>query len=151
MSVSRTTVVAAAGYRAAVVAVAPVLLLVVAVWHPYLAGRLPNDAAVAEAVLSGPTRWGLAHVAAGLAFGFVVLAFVAIRSWLREAGEQRWSGAGLPLIVLGSALYTLLPGMEFGPLAAAEAGVDMAAVQAELEPWFVAVLVAGAVLFVIGV
>lgn len=142
---------AAARYRAGVLAVAPVLLLVAGVWHPYLPGRLPNDTAVAEAVLQDPTRWGLAHVAAGVAFGFTVLAFVAIRNQLREAGEQRWSGAGLPLVVLGSALYTMLPGMELAPLAAAESGADVAAVQAALEPWFVPVLIAGAGMSVLGI
>jgi hypothetical protein len=145
-----TTAAAAARYRAAVLAVTPVLLLVAAAWHPYLPGRLPNDTAVAEAVLSNPTRWGLAHLAAGAAFGFAVLAFVAIRNQLREAGE-RWSGAGLPLVVLGSALYTMLPGMELAPLAAAESGADVAAVQAALEPWLVPVLIAGAGMFVLGV
>jgi hypothetical protein len=146
-----TTVAAAARYRAGVLAVTPALLLVAAAWHPYLPGRLPNDTAVAEAVLPDPTRWGLAHVAAGVAFGFAVLAFVAIRNQLREAGEQRWSGAGLPLVVLGSALYTMLPGMELAPLAAAESGADVAAVQAALAPWLVPVLMAGAGMFGLGV
>jgi len=150
MTDPRTTV-AAARYRAGVLAVTPVLLLVAGAWHPYLPGRLPNDTAVAEAVLPDPTRWGLAHLAAGVAFGFAVLAFVAIRNQLREAGEQRWSGAGLPLVVLGSALYTMLPGMELAPLAAAESGADVAAVQAALEPWFVPVLIAGAGMFVLGI
>lgn len=147
---TRTTVAAATRYRAAVMAVTPVLLLVAAAWHPYIPGRLPNDTAVAEAVLPDPTRWGLSHLAAGVAFGFAVLAFVAIRNQLREAGEQRWSGAGLPLVVLGSAVYAMLPGMELAPLAAAKSGADVAAVQAALEPWFVPVLVAGAGLFVLG-
>lgn len=150
MTDPRTTAAAAARYRAGVLAVTPVLLLIAAAWHPYIPGRLPNDTAVAEAVLPDPTRWGLAHLAAGVAFGFVVLAFVAIRNQLREAGEQRWSGAGLPLVVLGSAVYTMLPGMELAPLAAAESGADVVAVQAALEPWFVPVLAAGAGLFVLG-
>jgi hypothetical protein len=151
MTAPTTTVAAAARYRAGVLAVTPVLLLVAAAWHPYLPGRLPNDTAVAEEVLSDPTRWGLAHLAAGVAFGFAVLAFVAIRNQLREAGEHRWSGVGLPLVVLGSTLYTMLPGMELAPLAAAESGADVAAVQAALEPWFVPVLFAGAGMFVLGI
>jgi len=151
MTDARTTAPAAARYRAGVVALTPLLLLVAAAWHPYIPGRLPNGTAVAEAVLPDLTRWGLAHLAAGVAFGFVVLAFVAIRNQLREAGEQRWSGAGLPLVVLGSVLYVMLPGMEFASLAAAESDADVAAAQAALEPWFVPVLVAGAALFVLGI
>jgi hypothetical protein len=146
-----TTVAATARYRAGVLAVTPVLLLVAAAWHPYLPGRLPNGTAVAEAVLPDPTRWGLAHLAAGVAFGFAVLAFVAIRNQLREAGEQRWSGVGLPLVVLGSALYIMLPGMELAPLAAAGSGADVAAVLAALEPWLVPVLITGAGMFALGI
>jgi hypothetical protein len=120
-------------------------------WHPYLPGRLPNDAAIAAAVAADTTRWGLAHLAAGVGSGVLVLAFLAIRSYLREAGEDEWSPVGLPFIVIGSTLYTLLPGMEFAPLAAAEAGGDVQATQAALAPWFVSILVAGAVAFGVGI
>jgi len=140
-----------ARFRAATVAVAPVVLLAAFVWHPYLPGRLPNDAAVAAAVAADTTRWGLAHLAAGVGSGVVVLAFLAIRGYLREAGENRWSLLGLPCIVMGSTLYTLLPGMEFAPLAAAEVGGDVQAAQAALTPWFVSILVSGAFTFAVGV
>jgi uncharacterized membrane protein len=140
-----------AGFRAAAVALTPVLLLVAFLWHPYLPGRLPNDALVAEAVGAGTTRWGLAHLAAGIAFGFAVLAFVAIHGYLRQTGGDRWSAAGLPFVVVGSALYTILPGMEFAPLAAVESGGDAEAAQAALQPWFVPVLIAGGVTFFVGV
>ena len=138
-------------YRAAIVAVAPAALLAALLWHPYIAGRLPNDAAIAAAVAADTTRWGLAHLAAGVASGLVILAFVAIFSYLREAGEGRWSVLGLPFIVIGSTLYTMLPGMEFAPLAAVEIGSDPEAAQAELQSWFVPVLVTGAITFALGV
>lgn len=76
-------------YRSAIVAIAPVVMLAAFLWHPYLPGRLPNDAAVATAVAAEPKRWGLAHLAAGLASAVAALAFIAIRSHLREAGEIR--------------------------------------------------------------
>lgn len=139
-----------AGYRAAIVAVTPVLLLAAFGWHPYIAGRLPNDAAIADAVAPDTTRWGLSHLAAGVAFGVSVLAFIAIRGYLREAGEERWSAVGLPFVVLGSTLYTVLPGMEFAPLGAVEAGVDAEAVQAGLQSWFVPILVIGGITFLVG-
>lgn len=147
MTLSDTTT---ARLRAVIVAVTPVTLLVAFVWHEYIPGRLPNDAAVAEAVVAGTTRWGLAHLAAGVAFGMVVLAFVAIRGYLREASGEGWSALGLPFIVIGSALYTMLPGMEFTPLAAAGSGGDPEAVQAALQPWFLSVLMAGGILFMLG-
>jgi hypothetical protein len=139
-----------ARFRASTAAIAPVLLLGAFVWHPFLPGRLPNDAAIAAAVADGPTRWGLAHLAAAVASAVLVFAFLAVRSYLHEAGEDTWSALGLPLVVLGSTLYTLLPGMEFAPLAALEAGADTQAAQAALAPWFLPVLLAGALTFALG-
>lgn len=140
----------ATGLPAALLAVTPVLLLGALVWHPYISGRLPNNAAIADAVAADTTRWGLVHLASGVALGFVVLAFIAVRSYLRAAGEERWSGFGLPFIVIGSTLYTMLPGMEFAALAAVESGSDAEAVQAALVSWFVPVLATGGMLFVVG-
>jgi hypothetical protein len=137
--------------RAVITALAPLVLLAAFVWHPYIAGRLPNETAIADAVADGPTRWGLAHLAAGVASGVVVLAFIAVRGYLREQGEDRWSALGLPLVVIGSTLYTLLPGMEFAPLAAVESGADAAAAQGALQPWFLPVLLVGAITFALGV
>lgn len=44
----------------------------------------------------------------------------------------------------------MLPGMEFAPLAAMEAGGDAQAAQTALLPWFIPLLVAGAVSFTVG-
>lgn len=137
--------------RAVIVAIAPVVLLVAMVSHPYLPGRLPDHAAVAEAVAAGTTRWALAHLAAVLASGALVLAFIAIRGHLRERGDQALSAVGLGFIVLGSLSYAVLPGMEFTPLAAVEIGADAEAAQAALDDWFVPVLFIGALLYAFGV
>lgn len=136
--------------RAVVTALAPLTLLAALAWHPYIAGRLPNSSAVADAVADGPTRWGLAHLAAGVASGVVVLAFIAIRGLIREQGDDS-SAFGLPFVVIGSMLYALLPGMEFAPLAAVEAGSDAEAAQSALQPWFLPVLLIGAITFALGV
>jgi hypothetical protein len=126
------------------------VLLAGFVYHPYISP--PTDpAAIATAATSDTTRWGLAHLTIAVGYGLLVLAFLAIRSYLREAGEERWSILGLPFIVMGSTLFALLPGMEFAPLAAAEAGADVEAVQAALASWFLPVLVTGAVTFAFGV
>jgi hypothetical protein len=140
--------------RATMVAIAPAALLAALVAHPFLPGRLPNDSAVAEAVAADTTRWGLAHLATGVASGLLIIAFLAIRSHLREAGEDRYSALGVPFIVIGSTLFTLLPGMEFAPLAVAETGAptaEIAAAHEALEPWFVPVLAIGALTFGAGV
>jgi hypothetical protein len=130
--------------------VAPAVMLVGLFAHPYIA-ILPDEAAVAATATADTTRWGLVHLTVGVASGLLVLAFLAIRSYLRGAGKDRWSILALPFIVVGSTLFAVLPGMEFAPLAAAEAGADVQAVQAALAPWFLSVLVTGAATFAIGV
>jgi hypothetical protein len=133
------------------VAIAPIVLLVAMVSHPYLPGRLPDHAGVASAVADGTTRWALVHLAAAVASGVLILAFIAIRGYLRERGDPALSAVGLGFVVMGSVFYVVLPGMEFTPLAALESGADPEGAQAALDDWFVPVLFIGAVLFAIGV
>ena len=136
--------------RALLVAAGPVLLTVALLWHPPLPGRLPDSASVANAASADITRWGLSHVAAALASGAVAVAFVAVRGYLRERGDGSASAVGLGLVLIGSTLYAVLPGMEFAVLAAHETGADPAETQAALESWFVPILVGGAVTFASG-
>jgi hypothetical protein len=135
---------------AAIVALAPAVMLAGLFAHPYIA-TLPDEAGVAEAVAADTTYWGLVHLTAAVASGLLVLAFLAIRSYLREAGEERWSILALPFIVVGSTLFAVLPGMEFVPLVATEAGADAEAAQAALAPWFIPIMVTGAITFAVGV
>jgi hypothetical protein len=138
-----------ARFRAAIVVIGPAVLLAGHFYHPYI--DPPTDpAALAAAAASDTTRWGIAHVVIGLGFALVVLAFLAVRSFLREAGEERWSGLGLPFIVVGGVLFAMLPGMEFAPLAAARAGADVQAAQTALFPWFVPILLTAALTFGLG-
>jgi hypothetical protein len=136
--------------RAGLVAAAPVLLLLASVYHPYIA-RLNNDAAVAAELTDDQTRWGLSHLAVGFAGGLLLIALLIVVGELAAAGERTWSTLATPFLVLGSTLFVSLPAMEIGALAAAEAGADVPAVLAELNTWFVPVLVAGALTFAIGV
>ncbi len=134
--------------RAAILFVAPAVLLVGLAYHPYIA--IPRESDVAAAVVSDTTRWGLAHLVVGVGYGLLALAFLALRDHLREAGEERWSVPALPLVVLGCALTAILTGMEFAPLTAAETGGDVEAVQSELVPWFLSVVVASGLTFALG-
>jgi len=141
-------------WRTTAVVVAPVVLVATFVAHPYLSGRLPNDAGVAAAVADGTTRWGVVHLATSVASGLIILAFLAVRSYLHEAGEDRFSALGVPFVVIGSTLFAFLPGLEFAPLAAAETGAtttEIQAAQEALAPWFLPVLMTGALAFAIGV
>src|SRR5918999_3364026 len=135
--------------RAAIVAIAPAVLFVGFAYHPYVAnGR--DEAGLAEAAASDTTRWGLSHLAIGIGYALLALAFIAIRRYLREAGEERWSAPALPLVVAGCALFPILTGMEFALLAAAETGGDVAGAQTELMPWFIPALLLGAARFALG-
>jgi hypothetical protein len=136
--------------RALVVAAGPVLLTAALLWHPPLPGRLPDNTAVADAASADITRWGLSHVAAALASGAIAVAFVAVRGYLRERGDGSASAVGLGLVLIGSTLYAVLPGMEFALVAAYETGADLAATQAALESWFVSILIVGAMTFALG-
>jgi hypothetical protein len=93
----------------------------------------------------------LSHLAVGVGSGLVVLAFLAIRSYLREAGEERWSILALPFIVMGSTLFAFLPAMEIAMLGAAEAGADVQAVLIAMDPWFFPTFLAAALIFALGV
>ena len=135
-----------ARFGAAIVALAPTVMLAVLFAHPYIA-TLPDEAAVAEAVAADTTYWGLVHLVAS---GLLVLAFLAIRSYLREAGEERWSILALPFIVMGGTLFAVLPGTEFAPLAA-KADADAETAQTALAPWFISIMVTGAIPFAVGV
>lgn len=135
--------------RAAITALAPAVLLLGFAYHPYVASAT-DEAALAEAAASDTTRWGLAHLAIGVGYALLALSFIALRSYLREVGENRWSVRALPFAVLGCALFPILVGMEFAPLVAAETGGDVEAAQGELPPWFIPILVPAAVCFALG-
>lgn len=137
-------------FEAAIVAIAPAVLLAAFIYHPHIR-FIPDAAAVAAAAASDTTRWGLAHIAVGVGSGLGVLAFLAVQNFLRTVDEPYESVWALPFIVMGSTLFTLLPGMEFAALTAAKTGADVQAAQAALAPWFVPILFAGAVTFALGV
>jgi hypothetical protein len=130
--------------------IGPMLLLAAFLWHPPIPGRLPNDAALAEAAAADLTRWGLAHFAAVLASAAIAVAFVAVREYLRAHGDRRPSAIGLGAVVIGSVLYAVLPGLEFAQIPAYETGADMEATQAALREWFLAFLLGGSLVFLLG-
>lgn len=135
--------------RVAIAAVAPAVLFLGFAYHPWIANAT-DESAIAEAAASDTSRWGLSHLAVGVGYALLALGFIALRSYLRDTGEERWSVKALPFAVLGCALFPILTGMEFALLAAAETGGDVGAAQSELFPWFIPILVSGAVCFTLG-
>lgn len=138
-----------ARWGAAIVAGAPLVVAAGLFAHPFVA--VPTDeSAFAEALATAPTRWALAHLIFGVGAALLAVAFVAIRSYLRHAGENDWSRWAWPFAVIGSGLAAILPGMEFAPYAAAEIGADVQAAQEAIFPYFVPVFLTGGVLFAVG-
>lgn len=135
--------------RASLVALSPSLLLLSLVYHPHI-DDLRDKESVASALTEDTARWGIVHLAVGLAAALVLLAFLAVDAFLRENGRSRASTAGVPFVVVGSILFAFLPAMEIAMLAVAETGGDVAAVMLAMNTWFVPVLVGGAVVFGVG-
>jgi hypothetical protein len=145
-SLSEQTVATA---RATILAVAPLVLLASFVYHPHI-GMLPNADAVAHAVQADTQRWGIAHYGVAIGAALMALAYIALRGYLRDAGENRHSAIALPFLVMGSVLYAFLPGMEFSVLAATLTGGDVVGSQKAIDGWFVPTIMSSALLNAIG-
>lgn len=141
-------------WAAAALIIAPVVIWVSFLAHPHIGTAVGDPGlhmAIASEVATAPGAWVFAHLLLAVGSGLLALAFIGLRGYLGDAGEDRFSAVGLPFVVLGSVLFALLPAMEMAPFAAYEAGVDAAAVQAALDATvFPPVLLAGSVLFGIG-
>jgi hypothetical protein len=133
--------------QTAIIAIAPVVLLAGFLLHPHIGAGTPDQTAIAAAAADHTTRWGIAHVVTGVGSGLVALAFLAVRGRLRDASADPWSARGVPLVVIGSTLYTFLPGMEFAPLAAARSGADVEAVAEAIITWFIPIHAIGTLAF----
>lgn len=148
----QTTSVAVLRMQAAVVALAPVVMLAGLVYHPDIGS--PGDAdflaRLGAAVNADPTRWAVAHLLVAVGSALIALAFLAVRRVLRATGEDTWSMFAIPFVITGSVLYALLPAMEFAPLSAALSGADASAAQAALLPYFVPTLFSAAFIFFVG-
>lgn len=136
-------------FGAVAVALAPAVTFVALVGHPFIA-RLPDADGVADAVGQSATRWGIVHLLTAVGAVLTALAFLAIRARLRDAGEDRFSVWALPFVIAGSAVFGLLPALEFAPMGVALTGGDVAAVQTELQPWFILILATSGILFAVG-
>lgn len=152
MSIQEQNKVADSRWGALIIFLAPLVMLLGFSYHPWLGN--PSDAEfhaeLAHAVATDPTRWVISHLGVAVGSGLLLLAFLALRSYLRQASKDRWSALALPFIVMGSVMFAMLPAMEFAPLVAASIGADIEAAQAALEPWFIPILLISGGLFVLG-
>lgn len=139
-SLSASTVARA---RTAITIIAPLAMLAAFAYHPHIM-FLPSPDAVSHAVQADTNRWAIAHWGLGMASGLMALAFLAVRGWLSDAGENRLSAMALPFLIFSASVYAILPGMEFTVFAAARTGADIVASQQAVDSWFVpTMLIAG--------
>lgn len=144
-----------ARWGAAALIIAPLVIWAGFIGHPDIGDPLAPGAIdnIATAVAADSAGWALAHLSLAVGSGLLALAFVGLRGYLRDAGEDTWSAVGLPFVIFGSVLFALLPAMEMAPVAAADAGLGhdgIAAVQVALEAYFPAVLMIGSAIFAVG-
>lgn len=133
--------------RAAIVAIAPLLLLIGFIYLPYV-NDFTDEAAVAEAVTDDATRWAWGAIILTTAMGLMLSAAVVVRMHLAEDGEHRWSPPAMFLLLVGGTLF-LASGADLGYVYADGAGQDVAAYTAASSDWVGLRLVAS-VLFGLG-
>ena len=121
--------------RAAVIAIAPVVALIGASYHPYI-GDLADNAATVKVVEADPTRWAWAHVIEMGGNVLAVLAFISIGSYLRASGERLWSFIAVPLITASAVLFTAVLGMSLIWSAMSEVGAPIEPVMDAVDPWY---------------
>lgn len=105
---------------------------------------------IAGAISGAPDRWAIVHLTIALGVGLVLLAAVAIRRQFRIAGEHRWSGIGIPLLIVGGVLQGAVVGAEITLAAVVNSRLDVVAGLIEAETWTRPLFMGAMALFVMG-
>jgi hypothetical protein len=135
--------------RAAVVAIAPVVVLIGFLYAPYV-GDLTDSAAAADGVADDTTRWAWSRMVQVVGLALLPLLVFSVRSYLKAAGEQLWSFLAAPLVTVGAVLFAYITGLELGLAPVVEAGASAEAVIDATDPWFIPTLLVAAVIFGLG-
>lgn len=115
------------GTGVAALFIAPVVLLAGLAAHPFVHSYL-NKSVIAGAVAGAPGRWAWSHLIIVFGPGLLLVAITVIRRRLGDAGEQRWSVVGLPLLLVGGTLLGAATGSEITLAAVVVSGQDVLAV-----------------------
>ncbi len=89
--------------------IAPAVLLAGFLYRPYI-GDFTDAVEFGEEVAAGPTRWLLSEVLIAIGLVLLILAVFAIRLYLRDAGEDRWSFPAVPLVTVGAGVFIFVLG-----------------------------------------
>lgn len=135
--------------RAAVLFIAPVVLMAGILLHPFVGNYLETDV-VATAVSGAPNQWIVSHLIIPIGMALLLLAVVVICAEFRRVGERRWSVIALPLLFLGGAVWGAIAALEITHAAVVHSGGDVLAVMETNAAWIGPYLLGGALLFVLG-
>jgi hypothetical protein len=108
--------------------IAPAVFLAGALAHPFVSDYT-HTSVVADAVSDAPGQWAVAHLILAIGLGLMPLAVLVIRDQFRSAGEQRWSAAGVPLLIVGVTLLGAYAGTEITLAAVVNSGGNVLAVR----------------------
>jgi len=135
--------------RAAVLFVAPVVLLVGILAHPFVDTYFETSV-VAAAVSGAADRWAVAHLIIPIGMTLLLLAVTVIRGEFRRAGERLWSVIAVPLLFIGGAVWGAIAALEITYAAVAKSGGDVLALMEANAALTTPYLLGGALLFVLG-
>ncbi len=134
---------------AAVLFLAPAVFFAGSFAHPFVRDYT-HTGVVADAVSAAPGRWAASHLLLAVGLGLMPLAVLVIRREFRSAGEQRWSAAGLPMVVVGASLLGAYVGTEITLAAVVDSGGDVLAVRVAATTATAPLFLGGVLLFGLG-
>ena len=134
--------------HAALVAVAPVVLLIGVIVTPYVSDLTDTQEMADKFVNTNRVAWGAIALALSMGLGF--LAFFAIRLHLKEAGEALWSFVAVPLVVIGSMPFALQAGTYLAAVPVASSGGDVAAYLDDANSWVLPLAIVGVIMYALG-
>jgi len=120
--------------RAAVLSIAPLVLLAGILAHPFVDTYFETSV-VAAAVSRAPDRWAVAHLIIPIGMTLLLLAVVVISGEFRRAGEYRWSVIAVPLLFIGGAVWGAVAALEITYAAVARSGGDVLALMETNATW----------------
>jgi hypothetical protein len=136
-------------FRVAVVLLAPVVILVSFVWAPYVSNFTDNEA-VAAKIAANTSRWEWAMLLQAIGLSMTPLAVFALRHYLRDAGEDRWSFVAAGLLTIGSVMLAFGVGTDQTIAVAIDGGASGEAVLDARDAWLLPTLTVSLVVFSLG-
>ncbi len=134
--------------RATAVFAAPLVVFLGFVTLPYVTDSTPEG--FASAALAEPLRWGWGNLIVTVGLLLLTLAAFSIRTYLRDAGEDRWSPFAIPMILFGHGLIAFVLGADMlARIGLADGGLALETALADTA-WLAAIETVGGLLMPLG-